>query len=199
MAKKSKVPPDVAAFAEAIAMFTKQTDRGCALVAAAWVDDALAAYVRAVLRPEQQLADQLFQSEGPLGTFSSHIKIAYMLGLIEQYEYKDLEIIRSIRNEFAHVRQNLRFTTQHIKARCNNLHAAKAFHLGAGSAIRSPRQKFLLSVYFLADCLLSSAKEAKPPDVPLGDPYGMWIRRVAKSMSLVEVGKALKEINTRNA
>jgi hypothetical protein len=122
-----------------------------------------------------------------------------MFGLIEQYAYKDLEIIRSIRNEFAHVRQNLRFTTQHIKAQCNNLHAAKAFHLGAGSAIRSLRQKFLLSVYFLADSFLSYAKEAKPPDVPLGDPYGMWIRRVTKSMNLVEVGKVLKAINMRNA
>jgi DNA-binding MltR family transcriptional regulator len=108
MAKKSKLPPDVAAFAEAIATFTKQTDRGCALVAAAWVDDALAEYVRAVLRPDQHVSDQLFQSEGPLGTFSARIKIAYMFGLIERYEYEDLEIIRSIRNEFAHVRQNLR-------------------------------------------------------------------------------------------
>jgi DNA-binding MltR family transcriptional regulator len=199
MAKKRKLPPDVAAFAEAIATFTKQTDRGCALVAAAWVDDALAEYVRAVLRPKQEIADDMLKPGGLLGSFGARINIAYMFGLIEQYEYDDLERIRKIRNEFAHVRENCRFTTQKIKDLCNNLHAAKAFHLGSGLAIRSPRQKFLLSVYFLADSLLSEAKEAKPPDVPLGDPYGMWIHRMAKSMGLVEVGKALKAIDMRNA
>jgi hypothetical protein len=198
MAKKRKLPPDVAAFAEAMATFTKQSDRGCALVAAAWVDDALEECIRAGLRPEQKIADDLFEPLGLLGSFGARIKIAYMFGLIERYEYHDLEVIRRIRNDFAHVRQNLRFTTQHIKERCNDLHAAKAFHIGSGSAIRSPRQKFLLSVYFLADSLLSEAREAKPPDVPLGDPYGMWIRRVAKSMSLADVAEVLKATNMRN-
>jgi hypothetical protein len=57
-------------------------------------------------------------------------------------------------------------------------------------------------VYFLAEYLLSCAKEAKPPPILHGDPYGMWIHGVAKSMRLAELAKvveALKEINKSNA
>jgi DNA-binding MltR family transcriptional regulator len=37
-----------------------------------------------------------------LGTFAARIAAAYSMGLISDLEYKDCELIRKIRNEFAH-------------------------------------------------------------------------------------------------
>ena len=62
MAKKEKVPPDAQSLRKAVARFTKQLDRGTALVAAAWLDDALEACLRAAFRPEKGTADAVCDS-----------------------------------------------------------------------------------------------------------------------------------------
>lgn len=197
MSRKPKEPPDTSSLRQATATFTKQTDRGSALVAAAWVDDALDAYLRAFFRPDKKLVDEILQSEGALGTFSSRIKITYLLGLIDSNSHNDLEIIRGIRNDFAHVRQQIRFTDQSIKDRCKRLHAAKAFQLGTGTTMRSPREMFLISAYFLGEYLLSLAENTKPPRMMEID-YGVPIRRFAKSMTLREIMLALESLENRS-
>jgi DNA-binding MltR family transcriptional regulator len=207
MAKKNSLPLDSASLREALTKFTKQTDRGCALVAAAWVDDALEECVRVILRTEEEpnedpttklkvkrTAEELLQPEGPLGSFASRSKMVYMLGLVEQFEFNDLDIIRRVRNDFAHVRQNLRFTDQSIKARCDNLHAAKAFEIHLGS-IHHPRQKFLISTYFLTEYLLSVAKDKAKKQRPFrGDPYDAWVLSVAKSIGLQKIKEATEKL-----
>lgn len=45
---------------------------------------------------------ELFSGYGPLSTLSSKIVLSYRLGLISNYEYKTIQIIRKIRNLFAH-------------------------------------------------------------------------------------------------
>ena len=45
---------------------------------------------------------ELLAWTGPLGTFSSRISMAYLLGHIPPWMYRDLELIRGIRNKFAH-------------------------------------------------------------------------------------------------
>ena len=126
MPRKSNEPANIPSLDQAAKVFTKQSDRGSALIAAAWVDDALEVYLRAFLRPDKKTADAMLQPEGPLGSFAARIKIAYLLGIIEPTAHKDLEIIRGIRNDFAHVRQHIKFTDQSIKDRCKCLHAVKA-------------------------------------------------------------------------
>ena len=63
MAKKGKAPPDVESLRKAVDRFTKQADRGAALVAASWVDDALESCIRANLRDNKELADE-FKADG---------------------------------------------------------------------------------------------------------------------------------------
>ena len=55
----------------------------------------------------------------PFGTFSAKIVGALALGLINEDEHHDLEIIRGIRNEFAH-KIEVSFENQSFKSRCAN-------------------------------------------------------------------------------
>ena len=184
MAKKEKVSPDVESLRKAVARFTKQADRGTALVVAAWLDDALESCIRAVLRPDKGTADEIFRPDGPLGSFSARVKVAYLLDLIEPNVRKDLDHIRGIRNDFAHSRGDIRFTTPRIRDRCRKLHGAEACRV-SGWILQSPKQKFLVTAYFLAEYLMSRTKpRERNPLFDDVDSYGSWIRRTIKSSSL---------------
>ncbi len=198
MAEKRE-SPSLASFREAAAIFEKEFDRGSALIAIAWVDGALEAFLRSKFRDEKTIADFLLRRDGPLGSFSSRIKTAYLLGLITASLYSDLERMRGIRNDFAHVRRRVRFKDQSIKDRCKLLHGAKAFENGTGNPIRSPRQRFLLSAFFATECLLSCGKKAKRPKTPLLDFYPMIVRRMGKSVTLRQLKIALDKFENRAA
>lgn len=80
------------------------SDRSCVIVAAAYIDELLGYIFKLFLTsPSSEKEDkELFSGYGPLSTFSSKIVLSYRLGLISNYEYKTLQIIRKIRNSFAH-------------------------------------------------------------------------------------------------
>jgi DNA-binding MltR family transcriptional regulator len=194
MAKKEKAAPDIASLRKAIARFTKQGDRGTALVAAAWLDDALEARIRAAFRPDKSTADDVFRPDGPLGSFAARIKLAYLLDLIEPTARKDLDRIRGIRNDFAHGRGDLRFITPSIRDRCGQLHGAEACRLG-GWTLRSPKQKFLVTAYFLSEYLMSLTRPGKRnPLLDQVDAYGSWIRRTVKSSSLALLAEEVAKL-----
>lgn len=77
-------------------------ERGLVLSLAAFAEDALGQLLAAFMRPTQASADLLTGFNAPLGTFSSRIKACAALGLINDDQFKDLEYLRKIRNEFAH-------------------------------------------------------------------------------------------------
>ena len=80
------------------------SDRSCVIVAAAYIDELLGYLFRNFLYPpfSEKEDKDLFSGYGPLSSFSSKILLSYRLGLISNYEYKTLQIIRKIRNMFAH-------------------------------------------------------------------------------------------------
>lgn len=80
------------------------SDRSCVIVAAAYIDELLGYLFRCFLSsPSSEKEDkELFTGYGPLSSFSSKILLSYRLGLISNYEFKTLQIIRKIRNLFAH-------------------------------------------------------------------------------------------------
>jgi len=101
-----------------------ESDRGCALIAAAHLDAALGVLLNqffATPAPEE-----FFKGSGPLATFSSRIDLSFCLGLIPTYIRRDLDLIRSIRNEFAHeLDLEINFESASIAARINESHFAK--------------------------------------------------------------------------
>jgi DNA-binding MltR family transcriptional regulator len=57
---------------------------------------------------------------GPLSTFSARINLAHALRIIDDAEYRDLHIIRRIRNDFAH-RRDCDFETETVRNRIRDL------------------------------------------------------------------------------
>src|SRR5690606_17733970 len=60
-------------------------------------------------------------TNAPLGSLSAKTLGAYCLGLISEDEFADIEIIRDVRNKFAHRLLEATFDDQSIKDKCKNL------------------------------------------------------------------------------
>lgn len=95
-------------------------ERGLILSLAAFAEDSLGTLLMAFMLPTDATRQLLEGFNAPLGTFSSRIKAAYSLGLIDKGQFEDLEHLRKIRNEFAHTWQPITFADPrivgHIKA-----------------------------------------------------------------------------------
>jgi len=116
-------PEDLQSFSAFLAEFQKETDRGAALVGAAMIDDRLDRLLRSHLLDCKAASELLDGGAAPLGTLSSRIRMAYALGLITDSEHSECNIIRKVRNEFAHKLHGLTFSDQGIISLCQSLKA----------------------------------------------------------------------------
>ena len=109
MVKKNlpKSPEDLegrsAGFFETIKL---ESDRGCVLVAAAFLDEALELLLRSHMASNTTVVkrsiDPLFTHDGPLGSFGVKTNLCKALKLLYEEEYADLNCVRELRNHFAH-------------------------------------------------------------------------------------------------
>jgi len=134
-----------------------ESDRGCALFAAAYLDTALEGLFRASVLEGKKIEEELFEGSSPLATFSGRIRLAYYLGLISAEFRADLETIRKIRNDFAHDATVLSFDTQSIADRCRTL----GFSYQEADA--RPRAHFTAAVSRLVATIHGLAIKAKRP------------------------------------
>src|ERR1044071_2597257 len=101
---------------------TGETDRGCALMAAAYLDSELEKLLRKYFVNNENVQDEIFGHSRPLGTFSSRIYLAYLVGLIGPKVRRDLHLIRRVRNEFGHVPTPISFDDPALASRCRELY-----------------------------------------------------------------------------
>lgn len=99
----------------------RETDRGLPLVCAALIDDRLRETLRSFFCECRTAAKLLDIANAPLGTLSARAQCCYVLSLIDDDEYADIEIIRKIRNEFAHAKHGTSFQSDRVKALCGSL------------------------------------------------------------------------------
>jgi hypothetical protein len=119
--------------------FREESDRACAILGAALLDARLESLYLSRLKHG---ADELLSNNGPLGTFSARTQVAFALEWIDLDVYHDLNIIRKIRNDFAHsFDHELSFSDQSIEARCKNLRTAIALIEGHEAAAAMPHQR----------------------------------------------------------
>jgi hypothetical protein len=101
---------------------------------------------------------------GPLGSFFSKILAAWSLGLISEDEYADLEIIRDLRNSFAHDVLDCDFTNPEVKVKCDKLRIAwKAL----GTKAAPYRVALNMEIYTLDTLLARRNDGAVRPQSPL--------------------------------
>ena len=101
-----------------------ESDRGVILIIGAMLDELLAELLKNVLDPA--VSDKLLNgSTAPLGSFSARAKLAFAISVINAQDYKDIEVIRRVRNAAAHfdVRQGFDtgFESQSVIGLCRNL------------------------------------------------------------------------------
>jgi DNA-binding MltR family transcriptional regulator len=119
----TRLPPTVEQAEQVEKEFYGTSDRACAILFAGWVELALDRALKSVFRADisSTLSKRLFEFDGSVGTFSAKIDVAYGLGLFGQQSHHDLELIRAIRNGFAHCGQPLEFTTAETADVCAHL------------------------------------------------------------------------------
>jgi DNA-binding MltR family transcriptional regulator len=98
-----------------------ETDRGVALVSAAYLGEELRLLLGKMFVDSPKIVKALFESNGPLATFSSRIDLAFATGLLSQESHRLLHLIRKTRNDFAHQHHDMSFKEETIAARCREL------------------------------------------------------------------------------
>jgi DNA-binding MltR family transcriptional regulator len=117
---------DLSQYNDMVKAYRKESDRAAAILAAAFLDDLVGQLVRERLLKDT-IVSELFNSTGPLATFAARIRLAYGMGLISLRTYRDMDLVRRIRNEFAHTRTTLTFSHPSIIDRCRHLSAVALF------------------------------------------------------------------------
>lgn len=137
-----------------------ETDRGCALHAASYLDNELGVMLRSYFVDDAKTHTELLEGTGGLATFSARIAIAFALGLVPKNVRNDLTLIRKIRNDFGHNPRQIGFDHDPIANRCREL------HFRWETLDRSPRRFFENSVFAVASQIHASKWSAKRPISP---------------------------------
>lgn len=140
---------------------TAETDRGAALMSAAYLDDKVKELIEKRLVQNKKSLRRAFDFNGPLGTFSSRIEFAYLLGILPKNACRDLHTIRAIRNQFAHHAAPLSYEDENIKPFCEKL----IFH-GVKDAA-GPDSKFRRTVMGLLTYILLAFDKVAPLEAEL--------------------------------
>jgi Mannitol repressor len=101
------------------------SDRAVGVIVGAIVDSMLSDALRREFRRDEspysaKVRKEIFQSEGPLGTFGAKIGMSYLMGYFTPEAHTDLQNLKNIRNLFAHYAEHNTFKSQKIQALCSN-------------------------------------------------------------------------------
>jgi mannitol operon repressor len=119
--------PHLKDFASFLDDFNKETERGAALAAAAFLDDILERMLAAFLLDAETTRDLLIGFNAPLGSLSARIAATHAMGLISEDERRECDLIRKVRNEFAH-KVRMSFDNERVKGLCSSLkYSAKPY------------------------------------------------------------------------
>ena len=135
---------DLAKFVEEL---KQETDRGLPLVATALIDELLRETLRSFLSEGISTGRLLDEGNAPLGTFSSRNEACRALGLIDDFEYSEISLLRKIRNEFAHARHGISFSQARVRGLCSSLKAPEPNE--PGWPVNDPRFQFTNSAVYI--------------------------------------------------
>lgn len=113
--KKTPIPTDQDREVAKMLLHQQESDRGCVIFSAAMLEEDLESLLRAHCPSGpilvKEVIDPLFRGYAPLSTFAAKIQVSYAFGLIPEQLYKTLNLIRKLRNDFAHEKQAVSFQT----------------------------------------------------------------------------------------
>ena len=93
-----------------------ESERAMAVLAAAWIDSLLTRKLEILFsKGNSKTRQNLLNSDGPFASFSAKVNVTFCLGWIDVDVHHDLEVIRKIRNTFAHQIHGLSMDSPAIK------------------------------------------------------------------------------------
>jgi hypothetical protein len=103
-------------------LYASASDRATAVMFGSFVEVALERLLSSKMRQlNSKDRKRVFEYEGALGTFASKTVVAYALQLLGPVTRSDLDLVRFLRNEFAHSRMPFNFQTLEVAEVCKHL------------------------------------------------------------------------------
>lgn len=152
-----------------MALCVTYEDRAFAIVGGTLLERGLeAAVLRKFVDLKKSDYRALFEGTAPLSSFSAKIKIAHALGVLNDGCKKDLEVIKDIRNAFAHSIAEIDFATPDIAKFCKRIRFPKQLQSiegfdGLGFEIETPKGVFHMAVMLYSALLLSKPSQPCSP------------------------------------
>lgn len=122
----------------------KETDRGLPLVGTSLVDEKLRDILEAFFIEHKVSSKLLDEPFSPLASFSARLDTCFALGLIDEHEYSEINILRKVRNEFAHAKHGISFKTDRLVSLCSSLRSS--LPQGADYPVNDARFRFINSI-----------------------------------------------------
>ena len=183
-ATEPSTSPDLAAAqaARTIALqMLEERGRGAVLVGVARVDAALEHLLQAVMTPATAKGDGLFLPERPLGSIGANVALASRLGLIDGQVERALNVLRKLRNAFAHLAESAslgdashssRLAEVYVDARANPLWSPLETVLAAQppsahGALEPALRDYILLITILVAFLEATAQQLRPLQPPV--------------------------------
>lgn len=159
------------------------SDRARAILLSSVAENALYTYLRVRMRAEITAGDRkrLFSYDGILGSFGARTTLAYSFGLISSGMKHELDLIRILRNGFAHCLKPFDFETAEVAAICAKFRfpdQGDAFiphgylttvtdeQLEQAPDKSHPRTRFVMACHMAAEQLLVAAQPESAGQVP---------------------------------
>jgi hypothetical protein len=112
--------PDTKEFSEFLGEFNNESYRGAVLSSTAYIDSLLAISLRTFLIDNRSASDLVDEYPGALSTFSARTMACHAMGLISDEERDECNLLRKVRNKFAH-RAKMSFSDSEVESWCANL------------------------------------------------------------------------------
>lgn len=151
-------------------ILSSENDRGAALCSGGFIEKSLEAILKAFMVDNKSTQDIIEGFSAPIGTWSAKMKLAHSLGLIDDEMYSRLNLIRKIRNEFAHTWEVVSFEKQNIRQLLLSIPVpAMLKDLEAKSLVSTvPRKRFnnivsctLIELQYLPEMILREKRTTK--------------------------------------
>jgi hypothetical protein len=140
-----------------------ESHRSSALMASAFVEHALLdlIMVKLITLSEKDENDLFFGPGSILGTFAARIDIAYAMGLIHDENRSDLNIIRNVRNAFAHSIKDIDFHHPLIKKECRKFRHPIVLARTIVGAVDELKTRYVEACHVLATNFIDRAETIK--------------------------------------
>lgn len=138
----SRREPDDKEITDALLELHAGSDRVAAIMGAALIETYLVNALEAGLSDASDRA-ALFHDQGaPFGTFKARIVAGKALGLFGADIAEDLDVIRDIRNQFAHALLSIDFSNAHIVEACERMMGGYPEVKGHGHCVGAARGRY---------------------------------------------------------